>query len=532
MHKILITDAVDRKCKAILESAGFDVTFEAGMPFEKIKSIIKDYHALIVRSETQVTPELISEMDKMVVIGRAGTGVDNIDVASATRKGIIVMNAPGGNTVSTAEHTMALMLGMCRNIAQANQSLRDGKWERKKFQGTELGGKVLGVIGLGKVGREVALRAKGFGMSVIGYDPMLSKESANKLGINLVELTSIYADSDIITLHVPLNDETEDLISETTLKKCKDGVKIINCARGGIVNESALLDALNNGKVSAAAFDVYITEPPDLSGELIRHPKVLTTPHLGASTGEAQEKVAVQIAGQIVDLFTTKSVRGTINAVYIEALQNDDLKPFITLSEDLGIMLTQLNKDQLKNLNINLSGEFLHSYQDLLSKSFLKGFLSQKIDEPVNFINAAMLAGERGIILNEMKSKENQDYKNLISVELIGETGKRIISGTVFGKNEIRIVMIDNYRLELRPEGCMLFYRNIDKPGMLASVGKILAEENINIAGLSLGRLESGKEALTVISLDEAINKKAINKIISTDGIWDVLPVNFRNRRE
>ncbi|HEY6906350.1 MAG TPA: hydroxyacid dehydrogenase, partial [Ignavibacteriaceae bacterium] len=251
MYKILIADAVDKKCKTILESAGFDVTFEAGMPSEKIKSVIKDYHVLIVRSETQVTSELISGMDKMIVIGRAGTGVDNIDVGSATRRGIVVMNTPGGNTISTAEHTMALMLGMCRNIAQSNQSLRSGKWERKKFQGSEIEGKTLGIIGLGKVGMEVAKRAKAFGMTVISYDPVLSAESAGKQGISLVELDKIYADSDIISVHVPLNGETENLISETTLRKCRDGVKIINCARGGIVNESALLEALKTGKVSA-----------------------------------------------------------------------------------------------------------------------------------------------------------------------------------------------------------------------------------------------------------------------------------------
>ncbi len=240
MYRILITDAVDKKCKTILESAGFEVTFEAGMPPEKIKSIISGYNALVVRSETQVTGELISHMDNMIVIGRAGTGVDNIDVDSATRKGIIVMNTPGGNTISTAEHTMALMLGMCRNISSANQSMKEGKWERKKFKGTELAGKTLGVIGLGKVGREVAVRAKGFGMNVIGYDPVLSLESAGRLGVDLVSLDKIFSDSEIITVHVPLNEETENLISTETLKKCRNGVKIINCARGGIVNEQAL----------------------------------------------------------------------------------------------------------------------------------------------------------------------------------------------------------------------------------------------------------------------------------------------------
>jgi D-3-phosphoglycerate dehydrogenase len=532
MYKILITDAVDKKCKTILESAGFEVTFEAGMPSEKIKSIVKEYHALVVRSETQVTSELISQMDKMIVIGRAGTGTDNIDVPAATRKGIIVMNTPGGNTVSTAEHTMALMLSMCRNIAQANQSMRQGKWERKKFKGTELEGKTLGVIGLGKVGREVAIRGRAFGMNVIGYDPVLSKEAANKIGVNFADLNSIFNNSDIITVHVPLNADTENLVSEETLKRCKDGVKIINCARGGIVNEPALVEALNSGKVSAAALDVYTTEPPDFSGSLIQHPKVLTTPHLGASTEEAQEKVAVQIAEQITRLFNTSTLQGAVNAASIEALKNDELKPFVTLAESLGVMLAQLSKAHLKNLNINLSGELLHSFSEIMARSFLTGFLSQKSDEAVNLINSQMLAEEMGIILNEIRSNENQSFKNLISVEFISDTGSRSIAGTVLGDKEIRIVMIDNYRLELKPEGSMLIYKNLDKPGMLASVGNILADENINIAGLSLARLESGKEALTVISLDGSINKKAINKILSIDGIWDVLPVNFKDRRE
>ncbi len=527
MYKILITDAVDKKCKTILESAGFEVTFEAGMPSEKIKSVISDYHALIVRSETQVDHELISLMENMVVIGRAGTGVDNIDVDSATRKGIIVMNTPGGNTVSTAEHTMALMLGMCRNIASANQSMREGKWERKKFKGSELEGKTLGVIGLGKVGREVAVRAKAFGMNVIGYDPVISVDSAGRLGVDFVNLDKIFSDSDLITVHVPLTQETENLISDETLGKCKKGVKIINCARGGIVNEQALLEALESGKVSAAAFDVYETEPPDLSSKLFQHNKVLTTPHLGASTEEAQEKVAVQIGEQIVDLLKNKFVRGTVNAASFEALGNEELKPYLILAEKLGHLLSQLNKDHLKILNINLSGQFLHKYSEILSKSFLKGFLSGKIVEPVNLVNSKLFAEERGIILNEIKSNENENYKNLISVEFIGEKEKKLLTGTVFGKEELRIVKIDGYRVELRPEGNMLFYKNTDKPGMLAAVGRILSEENINIAGLSLGRQDSGKEALTVIATDEEISKKAIKRIISTDGIWNVLMVNI-----
>ena len=295
MKKIIVTDAVDKKCVGILESGGFQVKYQPGISRNEIKNIISEYNGLIVRSETQVDAELISLMNNMEVIGRAGTGVDNIDVDSATRKGIIVMNTPGGNTISTAEHTMALMVSMCRNIAQANQSMRSGKWDRKAFKGTELHSKTLGIIGLGKIGREVAARSKAFGMNVIAFDPVISGDLANKLEVELVDLNTIFENSDIITVHVPLNDETKNLISTDTLKKCKDGVKIINCARGGIVNEADLINALDSGKVSAAAFDVYETEPPDLTGKLINHPKIVSTPHLGASTEEAQEKVAVQI---------------------------------------------------------------------------------------------------------------------------------------------------------------------------------------------------------------------------------------------
>jgi D-3-phosphoglycerate dehydrogenase len=289
-----------------------------------------------------------------------------------------------------------------------------------------------------------------------------------------------------------------------------------------------LLDFLNSGKVSAAALDVYTTEPPDLSGELIQHPAVLTTPHLGASTGEAQKKVAVQIAEQIIDLFNNRSVTGSINAASIEALNHEGLKPFITLAENLGLMLAQISRGHLKNLNLNFSGAFLHSFNDILTRSFLKGFLSTKMDEPVNLINSALLAHERGIVLNEIKSNDNQNFKNLISAEFVGEETKKTISGTVFGNEEIRIVMVDGYRIELKPEGSMLLYKNIDKPGMLATVSKVLADENINIAGLSLGRMELGKEAITFISLDETISKTAINKLLSTEGILEIFPVNFQ----
>jgi D-3-phosphoglycerate dehydrogenase / 2-oxoglutarate reductase len=527
MKKIIITDAVDKKSVNILENAGFQVTYQPGMPKEEIQKVIKDYNALIVRSDTQVTADLIELMDNMEVIGRAGAGVDNINREAATRTGIIVMNTPGGNTVSTAEHTMALMLSMCRNIAQANQSLRAGRWDRKKYKGTELQGKTLGIIGLGKIGREVAIRSRAFGMKVIGYDPVLSEDVAAKIGAALVDLDAIYAQSDIITVHVPMTDETRNLISTETLGKCKDGVKLINCARGGIIDEAALITALESGKVSAAAFDVYTSEPPDFGGPLIQHPKVVTTPHLGASTDEAQEKVAIQIAEQIVDLFNQKGVRGAVNAAAIEAGGSLELAPYVQLAENLGSLHSQLNKGQLKKITINYSGETLHNATTLLSTAVLKGFLSKKLTAGVNLINAPFLAKEMGIVLNETKSGANVDYTNLMTVEFITDKEQRTIAGTVFGNKESRIVSIDKYHMELNPDGYMLFYYNIDRPGMLANVGKILAEANINIAGLSLGRYEIGKEALTVINVDGEIHKDVIQSILAVNGVHSVSAVKL-----
>ena len=527
MKKIIITDSVDKKCVAILESAGHQVTYKPGMSKEEIKDVINEYNALIVRSATKVTSDIISLMDKMEVIGRAGTGVDNIDVDAATRKGIMVMNTPGGNTVSAAEHTMALMLTMCRNTAQANQSLRAGKWDRKNFQGTELQGKVLGIIGLGKIGREVALRAKAFEMNILGYDPVLSDEVSAKLGIMPVNLDEIFEQSDIISVHVPMSDDTKNLISEKSLAKCKNGVKIINCARGGIVNEQDLVKAINDGKVSGAALDVYSKEPPDFSSDLIQNPKIVTTPHLGASTEEAQEKVAIQIAEQMVDLFNDNPVRGAVNASAFSSTINKDIQPYIKLGENLGILHAQLIQGQLKKIDINYSGQLLHTSTTLLSTSVLKGFLSKMMTEAVNFINAPLLAAEMGIVINETKSGANSSYTNLMTVEFSSDKEKRSLAGTVFGNNEIRIVNIDNYLLELNPEGNMIFYSNIDRPGILATVSKILAEKNINIAGLSLGRNEIGKEALTVINVDSVIDKKSLDDISSIKDVHKVFAVKI-----
>lgn len=528
MKKILIADSINPGCASIFQSAGFQVDYNPGLKKEELLKIIPSYNALVVRSSTLVDSELINQMKEMEIIGRAGTGVDNIDVPAATRRGIVVMNTPGGNTISTAEHTMALILSMCRNIPQSNISLLNGKWERKNFSGTELHGKTLGIIGLGKIGREVAKRAESFRMKIIGYDPLLSSDIAKDFSISLVDLEQIWKLSDLITVHVPLNDSTKNLIRTETLSRCKDGVKIINCARGGIVNESDVVEALNNGKVSSAAFDVYETEPPDFSSKLINHPKIVCTPHLGASTDEAQEKVALQIAEQIIEYFNDGKISGAVNIKGFYKPVDQEIQPYLMLGERLGSFITQIFDKQLKQITITLSGKSLHSFETEITASFLKGFLEKRLSEPVNYVNAFSIIEEMGIAINQLRKAESQLYKNLVTVELNSESGSQKISGTLFGNKELRVVEIDEYHLEIKPEGNLILYKNIDKPGMLASVGKMLADADINIAGLSLGRIEKGKEALTVINIDSKVKNSTLNQISLINGILSIYSVECK----
>jgi D-3-phosphoglycerate dehydrogenase / 2-oxoglutarate reductase len=527
MKKVLISDSVDSECITILENNGFKVDYLTKLSEHELADRIPDYNVLIVRSATNVTKALIDKMNSMEIIGRAGTGIDNIDFKAASRKGILVMNTPGGNTLSAAEHTMALILSVCRHIPQANNSLKSGSWERKKFQGTELSGKTLGLIGLGKIGKEVATRSKSFGMKVITYDPLLSKESAIEIGVELVSLDSVFSESDIISVHTPLNDKTKHLLGNENFDKCKKGVKIINCARGGIINEEDLVKAIDDGIVSGAGIDVFENEPPDFKSELINHPAVVTTPHLGASTDEAQKKVAIQIAQQVIDYYKSGSLVGAVNAYGLKDGILEEIEPYVVLAEIIGRINGQILKSQLKKINIVCIGELLHKHADLLVNSLLKGLLSEKLDQTINLINSRILAQEMGIVHNITRSGETSDFNNLLVIDVNSENEKREIAGTVYGNNEIRIVKIDNYIVELKPAGNLLIYNNPDKPGMLASVSKILAANSINIAGLSLGRFKQGEDALTVISTDDKINKKVFSEISSIDGIKDIYTVTI-----
>jgi D-3-phosphoglycerate dehydrogenase / 2-oxoglutarate reductase len=524
--KILITDPIEQSCVDILTREGFTVDSKPGLPPDEIKACIGDYAALVVRSGTQVTADIIAAAHSMQVIGRAGAGVDNIDSEAASRRGIIVMNTPGGNTISTAEHTVSMMLSLSRNIPQANASLVAGKWERKKFMGTEVYGKTLGVVGLGKIGREVAARCMAFGMTVVGYDPVLAAEVASKLGVELVSLPELYRRSDFITVHTPMTEETKGLLNDETLAQCKKGVRIINCARGGIVDEASLLRALESGQVAGAALDVFVVEPPK-DHPLLKHPKVIATPHLGASTEEAQEKVAIQIAHQIADALHNRGIAGAVNAVALQAGQPKEILPFLSLAEKMGKLIGQTMKGTLKEITVELRGELLHKYMELLKAGVLHGIFTHVIGEPVNYVNSPFIAQEMGIRMSEKKEFDGADYQQLLSVEYSTTSEKKVIAGTVFGMTHPRLVRIDNFFFEVNPEGVMLLYSNIDRPGMLASVGGVLAAANINIAGLSLGRSGIGEKALTIVAVDNEIPAAVVKQIGSIDGILDAHVVSL-----
>lgn len=526
MKKVIITDNLNEEVVELFKTNSIEVDYKPGISAEELKKIIHNYNALIVRSQTKVTEEIITNGNNLEIIGRAGTGVDNIDLPVATRKGVVVMNTPGGNTISAAEHTIAMLLSLCRSIPQANVTMREGKWDRKNFYGVELFGKTAGVVGLGKIGREVAKRLKAFDMKIIGFDPVLSENTAEELGIKLVSIEEIIKESDFITVHVPLNENTKDLISFEQLKKLKKGVRIINCARGGIINEDAVLEGIEKGIISGAAFDVFEVEPPQ-NKKLIAHPKIIATPHLGASTEEAQEKVSYQICNQIIDYFNNKNVTGTVNALSIQFINDSIVKPFIILAEKIGNFISQTSDSPVNEFKIKYSGSNLDNYTDILTAALLKGYFEKKVDEPVNYINAKVFAEDIGIVITESVSGKDKIYQTLITAETVSKTNKHSISGTLGLNSEIRIVSLDGYNIDLIPEGKMIIYHNIDKPGVLAKVSKCLADSSINIAGVFLGRKDKGLQALTVMKIDDDINAETLEKIESNDEIKEVICVKI-----
>ena len=524
--KILVSDNLGQSCVDILVREKFEVDARPGLSPEQLKEVIGSADALIVRSATTVTAEVIARGERLKVIGRAGTGVDNIDVDAATRRGILVINTPGGNTVSAAEHTVSMLLSLARNIPQASASLRRGEWEKKKYIGSEVSGKTLGIIGLGRIGREVASRCLALEMLVIGYDPLLGADVAARLRIAMVELDELYRRSDFITVHTPLTDETRGLLNDETLARCKRGVRIINCARGGIVSEPALLRALESGQVGGAALDVFEKEPPT-GNPLLSHDRVIATPHLGASTEEAQEKVSIQIANQVADALLGRAYTGVVNGATLHLTLKPEVRPFVTLAEKIGSLVGQLMTGKLRKITVTAAGEQAVASLELLKSGVLKGILSHSQHEPVNFVNAPLLAAERGLVVNDRRENTGDNLANLLRVRYETDREVRDVAGTVFGTSAVRLVRMDDFRFEVRPEGRLLVYHNIDKPGMLARVGGVLAKHNVNIAGVSLGRTAVGADALTLMNIDDDISPDAMKELMALGGVSGVKVIRF-----
>jgi len=523
MIKVLVSDALSGEgLKVFQESKELSVDIKTDLKPDALKEIIKDYDALVVRSATKVTKEVIEAAKKLKVIGRAGVGLDNVDLEAATQKGIIVMNTPAGNTISTAEHTFSMILALSRNIPQANSSTKKGEWKRSKFMGVELYGKALGVVGFGRIGSEVAKRALSFGMKILAYDPFLSAPVAESIGVEIAELKKVLQESDYITVHTPLTDETRHMISDEEFFLMKKGVRIINCARGGIIDESALLKAIKEGKVAGAAMDVFESEPLSPDSELLKLENVIITPHLGASTEEAQVNVAVEVAEIVRDALLGRGIRNAANYPCLEAEVCKILNPYVNLAEKLGMFAAQLVEGRFQELNINYSGEITVHDLSPVTMALAKGVLSPILKETVNFVNAVSLLKERGIKLRESKSAQEGEFVNLIQLEIKTDKESKSLCGTLSSNKQPRIVKIDDYYLELYPIGEMVFIRNWDKPGLIGSLGTLMGREGINIAAMTFGRDKPGGKAISVLNVDSQVSVDVQEKIKKLENILTV----------
>ncbi|MEB2284521.1 MAG: phosphoglycerate dehydrogenase [Polyangiaceae bacterium UTPRO1] len=513
VYRVLVTDPLDQQgVDAFAAHPEIELRLEPGMKPDELARVIGEYDALVIRSGTKVTAETLKNPGKLRVIGRAGIGVDNIDVAAATARGIVVMNTPGGNNVTTAEHAITLMLAVARFIPQADASLRAGKWERTKFTGTEVCNKTLGVIGLGNIGRIVAERAQGLRMRVIGYDPFVTPEAAAKLGVELVALDDLYARADFISVHVPMTSETKGLIGAAAFAKMKKGVRIVNAARGGIVDEAALHDAIVGGKVAGAALDVFAAEPPSKDHPLLALPQVVVTPHLGAATNEAQINVAIAIAEQITNFLLRGEVQAAVNMPSVSAEMLQLLRPHLLLGEKLGSLLAQLSTEPPSAIAVEYAGTVAELDIRPVTIAVLRGFLSRFIAD-VNYVNAPALARERGIAVKEARADQPTNFVNSIKVRMTRGSGTQVVEGAVFGANILRLVRIDDFYMEAVPEGYVLMLNNRDVPGVVGRVGSLLGQHGINIAGLELGREKAGGMAISFVHVDEAVPESVLAEL-------------------
>jgi len=513
--KILVTDNLSSRGVEVLRAAPeVAVDVQPTRPVEELARAIGGYDALIIRSATKVTPHLLAQSGRLKVVGRAGVGVDNVDVEAATARGIVVMNTPSGNTITVAEHTMGLLLALAKNIPQATASMKAGRWEKGKFLSVEVCHKVLGVLGLGRIGGEVARRARAFGMEIIAYDPFISAEAAAALGAELMDLEEIYRRADFITIHVPLSPETAGLVDAKAMALMKDGVRIVNAARGGIVDEAALYEALKGGKVAGAALDVFAQEPTT-EGPLLGLPNFICTPHLGASSEEAQENVAVEIAQQVLDYLLRGIIRNAVNAPSLPPELFRRIEPYLVLGERLGRLCAQLAEGRTQQLRIHYGGEIAGVDSAPLSVAVVKGALWAILQtaDTVNAVNAMGLAKGRGIRITESKSSEETDFASLLTVSVVTDRGESTVAGTLFHRREPRLVRIDEFSLEAPAEGYMLIFSNQDVPGVIGRIGTLLGRNQVNIAGMHLGREKQGGRAVSIVNVDSTIPGPVLDEI-------------------
>lgn len=524
MPKVLVSDSIDPAGIEILSQVA-QVDVKTGLPPEELARIIPEYDALMIRSGTRVTQEVIEAGRQLKIIGRAGVGVDNVDVDTATRKGIVVVNSPEGNTIAAAEHALAMMLSLSRHIPEANQSVKAGQWDRKKFTGVEVYKKTLGVVGLGKIGSHVATVARAMGMKILAYDPFISKERADQLGCRLVDLNLLIQEADYITLHLPKTPETYHIFNAEAFAKMKPTARLINCARGGIIDEAALVEALRNGQIAGAALDVYEEEPLGESELRSLTQEVILTPHLGASTEEAQVNVAIDVAEQIRDVLLGLPARSAVNIPGLRPDLLEKLRPYLQLAETLGNLVGQLAGGRIDALNIRLQGELAGKESQPVVVAALKGLLSHALQERVNYVNANIEAQERGIHVTETRDPTVRDYTGSLHLEAHGSLGTHSVTGAILGDDEIRITSINEFPVNVPPNKYMLFTLHRDMPGIIGKIGSLLGSFNVNIASMQVGRKIVRGDAVMVLSIDDPLPEGILSEITKVPGIRDAYTV-------
>ncbi len=522
--KILVSDKMAQEGLDLLQKNGsFEVVYKTDCDVDELKKQIKDANALIIRSATRVTEEILQAAESLEVVARAGIGLDNVDIPRATERGVVVMNTPGGNTVSTAEHAVGMIFAVSRNIPQADAYMKQQKWEKKKLEGVELNGKTIAIIGLGRIGLEVARKCRGMGMRVIGYDPYIPADRVNDIEVEVTELEDIWKNADYITVHTPLTDQTRDLVNRNVFPKLKPGVRLINCARGGIYNEQDLYDALKEGKIAGAALDVFTEEPPETLPPFHELSNVILTPHLGASTREAQVSVAVEAAQNVSEYLRTGIARSSVNFASLNMAEYNALKPYINLMEKMGRFQGAVMNGKVNTVQIYYSGEFGDYNLEPVTSAYLKGLIDPFVDWNVNYVNAPVLAKERGIRFQTGESSDVKDYTHLITVKVEGDEKSNELWGTVIGKQPW-VVKFDEYLVDFIPTGKMLVMHNNDVPNVVGSIGSFLGESNVNIANLHLARTKRGGKALVILELDDELSQDFLSQM---GELPEIIDLNF-----